>query len=93
MAGKYGVKNIVDFIVLGKVFVVALVREAKKDGFQVTDIFAVLKSPELESAVAEAMDGMDLVPAEAKELDVFDGLALGRASYDLVQEVLAEVKK
>jgi hypothetical protein len=93
MAGKYGVKNIVDFVVLGKIFVVSLVREAKKDGFQVTDVFAVLKSPELEGALSEAMKDMDLVLAEAKELDVFDGLALGRASYDLVQEVLAEVRK
>lgn len=93
MAGKYGVKNIADFLVLGKVFVVSLIRAAKEDGFQMTDVFAVLKSPELETALTEALKDMDLVPAEAKELDVFDGLSLGSASYDMVKEVLAEVKK
>lgn len=93
MAGKYGVKNIGDFLVLGKVVVVEMIKAAKKDGFQFTDVFAVLKSPELEGAVSEALKDMDLVPAEARELDVFDGLALGKLAYDMVQDVLAEVKK
>lgn len=93
MAGKYGVKNIGDFLVVAKVVTVALIREAKKDGFQVTDLLAVLKSPELEGAVMEAVKDMELVGAEARELDVFDGLALGRMTYEIVQEVLSEVKK
>lgn len=92
MAGKYGVKNIVDFLMLGKVFVVHLIRESKKDGFQASDVFKVLASDELKEALAEAMQDMDLVGAEARELDVLDGLALGKATYDVVQGVIAEVK-
>lgn len=92
MGGKYGTKETIEVIVLGKVVTLAILAEVKKDGFQMQDLGAFLKSPEFEAAVRPAVENIDLVGPELAELDFFDGLALGKAAYAAADEVLAAIK-
>lgn len=93
MAGKYGVENTKEVLTLAKVVAVEIVKQVKKDGFQVTDLGAFLKSPEFEAALGPALQDIQLVPAEMGELGVIDGVALGRFAYDVVQAVMDELRK
>jgi hypothetical protein len=93
MGGKYGVKNLKEVLTLGTVVTVCIVKEVLKDGFQVTDLGAFLKSPEFEAAVKPAVEGVEQVPLEATELDLFDGLELSRHAYTCVTQVLDVFKK
>jgi hypothetical protein len=83
MAGQYGVKETLEVWKCAKAAIFAIVREAKRDGFQPTDMAAFLKSPEFEAAVSPALQGVEQVPAELGELDIFDDLALARTVYGL----------
>lgn len=94
MAGKFGTeesKDILDFAI--GVVAMEIVKEIKKDGFQVTDLAAFLKSPEFETKLAQALDGINLVPSEMTEVDLFDGISLGRHAYGLVVELMEEIRK
>ncbi len=93
MAGKYGVQETKDVIALAQVVAIAIIVEIKKDGFQIADLGAFLKSPDFEAALGPALENISLVPAEVTELDVFDGLSLARAGYELATSVIAELKK
>lgn len=94
MAGKYGVeesKDVLDFAI--GVVAKEIVKEIKRDGFQVTDLGAFLKSPEFETKLAQALDGIQLVPSEMTEVDLFDGINLGRHAYGLIVDLMEEIKK
>ena len=92
MGGKYGVKETKEVVTLAEVVTVAILQEVKKDGFQVADLGAFLKSADFEKAVAPALQGIENVPAELTELDLFDGLELGKHTYGMVQNVLGVMK-
>lgn len=94
MGGKYGVtesKEVLDFVI--GVVAFEIVKEIKKDGFQVTDLAAFFKSPKFEEKLTTALDGINLVPNEMTEVDLFDGISLGRHAYGLVVDLMAELKK
>lgn len=93
MAGQYGVKNIADFLELGKVFTLVIVKASKQEGFSFARVLELLQEPELAEALKEAVKDMELVPFEARELDFFDGLALTRKGGEVIQAVLSEFKK
>jgi hypothetical protein len=92
MGGKLGTKETQDLLYLVKVSTLVVLREVMKDGFQPQDLGAVLKSPEFEAALKEAMANVTQVPAELTELDLFDDLALGRYVYGMVTDIVAELK-
>ncbi len=92
MAGTYGVENTKEVLTLAKVVALAVVKEAKKDGFQIADLGAFLKSPEFEAALVPALADIQLVPQEMGELGLIDGVALGRAAYEMVQEVMEALR-
>ena len=93
MAGKFGVQHTQEVLTLAKVVALAVVKEVKKDGFQLLDLAAFLKSEAFEAALAPALEGIENVPQEMTEVDLFDGIKLGRFTYDVVQEVMEELKK
>lgn len=93
MAGKYGVENTKEVLNLAKVVALAIVKEVKKDGFQVTDLGAFLKSAEFDASLQPALTDIALVPMEMGELGLIDGVALGRHAYEMVQEVMEALRK
>ena len=83
-----GIKETKESLVLG--FAIAkILQNALKDGFQPADLLTVLEglsSQENVAIITAAVQGIEQVPAEAADVDFFEGLELGRF-------VLAEVKK
>ncbi len=92
MGGKYSTKETEDLLNLAAAVAVAIIHEGKKDGWQPSDLIAFLKSPEVEAAIASAIEGIEKVPAELVELDVFDGLHLGRAAYAVGDKIVDALK-
>lgn len=92
MAGKYGTKETQELLYATKVAILAVVRESKKDGWQVTDLGAFLKSAEFETAIGPALEGVEVVPEELAELDFRDDLALGRYAYGVVMDIVQELR-
>lgn len=92
MGGKFGTKDTQEILTLVKAVGIAIVKESKRDGWQPKDLLAFLRSPEAEAAIKPAIDGAENVPAEVTELDVFDGLALGRHAYACMDEIVDALK-
>lgn len=92
MGGQHGTKETEDCLYLAKVVALNVLREVKRDGFQVTDLGAFLKSAEFEKAVTLALENVDLVKNEVAELDFFDGLHLGRYAYLMAMDILGEIR-
>ena len=87
-----GIQNTLEFLDLFRAIGVAIARKVKEDGFQKSDLLAFLKSEEFEKAVEPAIKDANLVIPELQDLSWFEGIKLGRHSYDIVQDVLAELK-
>jgi hypothetical protein len=92
MAGKYGTKETKELLTLVKTIGLAIVKEAKKDGWQPKDVLAFLKSDLVEAAIAPALQDIVTIPLEVTELDVFDGLDLGRHAYGCMDEIVDALK-
>lgn len=86
------VKETTDILYLTKVIVLNIVREIAKDGFQVSDIGAFLKSGEFEKALQEAIAGADKVLGEVSNLSLMDDLSLARYVYNMAMDIVGEVK-
>ncbi len=92
MGGKYGTKETQELLYLVKCVALPIVREAKKDGWQASDLGAFLKSAEFEEALGPAFEGVEGVANELTELDLRDDLALGRYVYGVVTDIIEELK-
>lgn len=93
MGGQFGTANTEEVLTVIKAAVVAVLREAKRDGWQPKDLGAFLKSADFEAALAPALKDIEKVPAELTELDFFDGLRLARFGYGVMDDVLDELKQ
>lgn len=87
-----GIKETQDVLKLVGVVAKSVVKEVKKDGFQVSDLAAFLSSPEWASSLREALKDVQAIPAEIADISLLEGLELGKDIYDLVSEVLVELK-
>ncbi len=92
MGGQYGTKETKDWLYLSKVVALCIIREVQKDGFQVADIGAFLKSGEFEGALREALKDTNKVQDEIAELDFFDGIELARYAYSTADDILDEIR-
>jgi len=87
-----GIKETQDVLKLVGVVAKSIVKEVKKDGFQLEDLAAFLQSPEWADALKEALKDVQAIPAEIADISLLEGLELGKDVYDLVADVLAELK-
>jgi hypothetical protein len=55
---------------------VPILIEAKKDGFQVTDLLAFLSSPEFREELGPSLKDISAVPAEISDLSLEEGFEL-----------------
>jgi hypothetical protein len=93
MAGSYSIANTKEVVKLAKLVTIRLMKGLKSDGkFELDDLVTLLADPEVVIALTVAVEGIEKVPLEAKELDWKEGLELGKYVYDAVAEVLAAVK-
>ncbi len=86
------VKETTDILYLTKVVVLNVVREIAKDGFQIADLGAFLKSAEFEKALGDAVTGADQVIGEVSNLSLMDDLAIARYVYNMAMDIVQEVK-
>ena len=88
-----GIKETQDVIKLVGVVVKSILTEVKKDGFQVTDLAAFLKSPEWASSLEEALKDAPMIVLEVADISWLEGFELGKDVYDLVTDVLATLQE
>ena len=83
-----GIKETKEALVLG--FALAqIIKDLSKDGFQVSDTVACaekLLSDEVVGKIRAAVEGAGQIPAEAGDVDLFEGLELAKLA-------IAELKK
>ena len=87
-----GIKETQDVLKLVEVVACSILAEVKKDGFQVEDLAAFLKSPEWASSLDEAIKGVMGIPAEVADIDIMEALELGKDVYDLAAKVITLLK-
>lgn len=93
MQEKKDIKNFKEVINLAFIIVIAILKEVKKDGFQVSDLFVFLASPEFQAAVKPAMEGIEELPAELKDMDVNEGFELSVSAIFYVKQIIEIYKK
>lgn len=68
-----------------------------KDGIQVKDAATIVEDlitkPEFKAKLVAAVEGINLVPAEIKDLDLAEGVELAKFEYDGVKKIIEELKK
>lgn len=90
-----GIKDTQEVLKLVEVFGVFVAKQLK-DGFQGKDIKALFEKlqedPTFVKAITEAIDGIGNVPGEVIDTDLFEGIALGRQAYGMVDAIAAALK-
>lgn len=90
-----GIKDTKEVLVLIEVFGVFLARTLK-DGFQFTDVqelFDKMKDdPEFVKAFMDAFNGIQNIPGEVIDIDVFEGISLGRQGIGMVGSFIDALK-
>jgi hypothetical protein len=68
-----------------------------KDGLQVKDAVQVVEDlimkPEFKAKLVAAVDGINQIPAEIKDLDLAEGVQLVQFEYDGVKRIIEALKK
>ena len=92
MGGKHGIKETKEVLGLIKEIALSVIAESKKEGWSPRDVLAFLKSETVEIALAPAIEGADKVLSEVTELDLFEGIALSRYAYGVMDEIIDSLK-
>lgn len=88
-----GIKETQDVLKLVGVVTKSILAEVKKDGFQVTDLGAFLKSPEWAGSLEEALKDSPKIALELADLSWVEGFSLGKDVYELVTEIMTMLKE
>lgn len=91
MSGKHGVSSIKNVMSLGKLGAITIIQAIKKDGFQARDVVAPLGSPTFQTALASAIDDFALVLPEWGDLDMWDGVEIGKHAYSCWLDIKTEL--
>ncbi len=91
MSGKLGVSSIKNVMSLGKLGAISVIQAIKKDGFQARDIVAPIASSTFQTALAHAVDDFALVLPEWNDLDIWDGVELGKHAYACWLDIKTEL--
>jgi len=71
--------------------------ERLKDGVNVDDAIAIFSKfqtdAEFKKVLSEAYDGASKIKGEIKDIDLVEGLALGKDVIDLVPQIIKALKK
>jgi len=92
MEEKLGVKETKELLE-GVLHLGLVLARALKDGVQIADAKAVLDALLKDEEVKEAVKGVKHIGAELKDLDLGEGLQLGKLLLDYVPKFLEAVKK
>ena len=96
MEEKKGIKETKEVLMAAKVLSLLIIKKAK-DGIQVSDgvdiAAALLLDAEIKNAVSAALDKINEVPAEMKELDILEGMDLAKFVLDSIPEYIEALKK
>jgi hypothetical protein len=91
-----GVQNVKELAV-GLIVIATILAEEFKDGIQATDaveIFAKVKgNSELQAKILSAYNGIDQVPAEAKDLNLSEGVEIIVALVPEIKKMIEAISK
>ena len=91
MSGKYGVASVKNLMSLGKLAAVSTLQAIAKDGFQAADLLAPLSSETFQSAAAHAIDDFASVLPELNEMDMWDGIEIGKHAFACWNDIKTEL--
>lgn len=96
MEEKKGIKETKEVLMAAKVLSLLIIKKAK-DGIQVSDgvdiAAALLLDAEIKGAVSAALEKINEVPAEMKDLDILEGMDLAKFVLDSIPEYIEALKK
>ena len=91
MEEKKGIEEAKELIKGVNKLIIILVREFK-DGFQIEDLVSIFTQLATDKDLREAINGMDQLGGEFKDLDWSEGIELGQILLGLVPEIMKELK-
>ena len=91
MEEKKGIEEAKELIKGVNKLIIILVREFK-DGFQIEDLVSIFTQLATDKDLREAINGMDKLGGEFKDLDWSEGIELGQILLGLVPEIMKELK-
>ncbi|HAT63930.1 MAG TPA: hypothetical protein DCS66_04915 [Flavobacteriaceae bacterium] len=91
MEEKKGIEEAKELIKGVNKLIIILVREFK-DGFQIEDLVSIFTQLATDRDLREAINGMDQLGGEFKDLDWSEGIELGQILLGLVPEIMKELK-
>ncbi len=71
---------------------VALGKEVAGDGLSIWDALKIFEDPSFRKKLGDAIEGVQLVPEEIKDIDIVEGFTLSKQALDVVQKILAAFK-
>ncbi len=93
---KLGIKETKDVLIAANKLTILIIKKLK-DGVQIQDGIEIaeslFKDGEIKSAVGEAKDKIEQVPAEVKDIDLQEGLELGMYQASQLPLYLEAIKK
>ncbi len=90
---KQGIENLKEVLKFVTVLGVLIGNEATGDGLDYFDFLKLLGNEEFKVKLAEAISGIELVPAEAADLSVNEGFELTLLAIEGVKEILEAFSK
>lgn len=92
---KLGVKETMEALGGLNALTIFIISQAK-DGINLQDGVALVEKimldPEFKAKLAAAVEGINKVPAELKDLDLTESFALGKYGFEQIQEIIKALK-
>jgi len=89
---KVDIKNTKEVLSLVRIISLTVIDEIKKDGFQPTDLVSFVKSPQFLAELIPAVEGIELVKDELKDLDWTEGYDLAKDLITFGREIISKLK-
>ena len=89
---KMGIKNTQEVLGLVRVIALSIISEIKKDGFQPSDLVTFVKSDDFLTVLMPALEGIEFVDDELKDLDWAEGYELSKDLLIFGKEVITHLR-
>ncbi len=90
---KQGIENLKEVLKTVTVLGIMIGKEATGDGLDYFDLLKLLGNDEFKTKLAEAISGIELVPAETADLSVNEGFELTLLAIEGAREILQAFNK
>lgn len=86
---KESTKELLEVIELISVIAKQVYKEVRGDGLQLTDAVKIVLDPQFQSALAEALAGITIIPKEVEDLSALEGISIAKRLLTVAEEVVS----